>query len=75
MEEYGNFVEMNEDGHAIVKNDCIAQFKGHTDSIFMVACRPVAPFDTYASGDGADKAYVWQVRPKPEVEEKEGEAE
>jgi hypothetical protein len=32
-----------------------------------VAVRPIAPFDTFASGDGNDKAYVWKLQPKMKV--------
>ena len=73
MGDYAEFVEMNEFGEVIMKNDCIAQFKGHKDSVYCVTCRPVEPYDVYASGDGADKAIVWQVRPKQQTEQQEEE--
>lgn len=43
--------------------------------------RPVAPYDTFVSGDSSDKAYIWKIQAKTEeiveqkVEEKKAEIE
>ena len=39
----------------------MAQFNEHRDSVYCVDGLPVAPFNVFVSGDGADKAYVWRV--------------
>ena len=43
------------------RNDSLAQFNEHHDSVYCVDSLPVAPFDLMVSGDGADKAYVWRL--------------
>ena len=43
------------------RNDSVAQFNDHRDSVYCVDGLPVAPFNVFVSGDGADKAYVWRV--------------
>ena len=50
------------------RNDSIAQFNDHRDSIYCVDTLPVAPFDLFVSGDGDDKAYVWRLVPNEEDE-------
>jgi len=62
-------------------NDSVAQFTGHADPVFNVNVRPVAPYDTFVSGDSSDKAYIWKIQAKTEeiveqkVEEKKAEIE
>ena len=53
------------------RNDSVAQFNDHKDSVYCVDTIPVAPFNFIVSGDGADKAYVWHLTPKEEPEEQE----
>lgn len=43
------------------RNDSVAQFNDHKDSIYCIDSLPVAPFNILVSGDGADKAYVWRL--------------
>ena len=43
------------------RNDQVCQFDEHKDSVYCVDTLPVAPFNIIASGDGADKAYVWKI--------------
>ena len=45
------------------RNDSVAQFNDHRDSVYCVDTIPVAPFNFLVSGDGADKAYVWHLTP------------
>ena len=53
--------EMGEHAEIDLTNDSVAQFNGHADAIFNVNVRPVAPFDTFSSGDSSDKAYIWKI--------------
>ena len=59
------------------RNDSVAQFNDHRDSIYCVDSLPAAPFNVFVSGDGADKAYVWRLTKSasPMEEEKEAAAE
>jgi hypothetical protein len=47
-------------------NDSVVQFRAHKDAIFNVNVRPKAPYDIFASGDSADKAYIWKIQTKAE---------
>ena len=51
------------------RNDSVAQFDDHKDSVYCVDSLPVAPFNVFASGDGADKAYVWRLVEKAVADE------
>ena len=55
--------EEYEDGQVISltaeRNDSVAQFNDHHDSVYAVDSLPIAPFNLIASGDGDDKAYIW----------------
>jgi len=67
-----------EDGHVLQltaeRNDSIAQFNDHHDSVYCIDTLPVAPFNLFASGDGADKAYIWRLVPNEQQEQTEGSA-
>ena len=56
---------MYEDGQVIQltaeRNDSVAQFDDHRDSVYAVDSLPVAPFNLIASGDGDDKAFIWRI--------------
>ena len=57
-----------------VENDSICQLQQvHMDHVYCVAQLPLQPFNTFVSGDGDDKCYVWTIRPKQQVEETKGE--
>ena len=67
-EEYGEEGQdqvggLGEGEHAEIDltNDSVAQFTGHADPVFNVNVRPVAPYDTFVSGDSSDKAYIWKI--------------
>ena len=45
------------------RNDSIAQFNDHKDSVYCIDTLPVAPYNLFASGDGNDKAYIWRLVP------------
>lgn len=48
------------------QNDSVAQFNDHHDSVYCVDSRPSEDGATLlVSGDGADKAYVWKIKPAP----------
>ena len=51
----------------------MAQFNEHRDSVYCVDGLPVAPFNVFVSGDGADKAYVWRVTKQAAAEAQEEE--
>lgn len=50
------------------RSDQVAAFNDHHDSVYCVDSLPVAPFNILASGDGADKAYVWRIKKQAEAE-------
>ena len=60
-----------------IKNDSVCQLSlCHQDHVYCVSNVPKAPFNTFVSGDGNDKCFVWQVRPRQVTEEsKESGAE
>ena len=64
--EFGEGEEF-EDGQVLQltaeRNDSIAQFNDHRDSIYCVDSLPVAPYNLFVSGDGDDKAFVWRLVP------------
>ena len=59
--------EEYEDGQVLQltaeRNDSIAQFNDHHDSVYCIDTLPMAPYNLFASGDGADKAYIWRLVP------------
>ena len=47
-----------------LQNDSLCQLSlVHQDHVYSVSKVPRAPFNTFVSGDGADKCFVWAVRP------------
>lgn len=49
------------------QNDSIAQFNEHHDSVYCVDSRLFSDGSRlFASGDGADKAYVWKINAAPQ---------
>ena len=51
----------------VKENDSVCQFDlVHQDHVYCVTQLPSAPFNTFLSGDGNDKCYMWTIRPKPE---------
>jgi len=59
-----------EDGDIIsepfdIENDAVCCLSlVHQDHVYCVAALPQKPFNTFVSGDGNDKCYVWTIRPK-----------
>ena len=78
--EFGEGEEY-EDGQVLQltaeRNDSVAQFDEHHDSIYCVDTLPVAPFNLIATGDGADKAFVWRLskRTPEEIEAASAQAQ
>ena len=68
-----DFAEGDEyaDGHVLQltaeRNDQVAQFDDHKDAVYCIDSLPVAPFNVFASGDGADKAYIWRLVEKTDT--------
>mmetsp|Transcript_12909 Transcript_12909/g.20002 ORF Transcript_12909/g.20002 Transcript_12909/m.20002 type:complete len:186 (+) Transcript_12909:143-700(+) len=69
--------DMYDEGQILMENlylynDSQCQFtEEHCNHVYCVANLPQAPFNTFISGDGDDKCFVWTVRPK--VPKPEGE--
>jgi WD40 repeat protein len=56
----GEILETN----AIIQNDSQCQLElVHQDHVYCVTNVPVAPFNTFISGDGDDKCFVWSIVP------------
>ena len=72
MFDDGEFIAEKE-----VQKDYVCQLAlVHEDHVYSLAQLPQAPFNTFLSGDGKDKCYVWAIKPKKEAkveEEKESE--
>ena len=50
-------------------NDSVCQFQlAHQDHVYCIAQVPHGGYNTFISGDGDDKCYVWDVRPKQMVD-------
>ena len=48
-----------------VPNDSTCQLNlVHQDHVYCITAIPVEPYNSFLSGDGNDKVYQWQVRPK-----------
>ena len=56
----GDVLEEN----AFIENDSVCQLSlVHQDHVYCVTQVPRAPFNTFVSGDGNDKCYIWSIRP------------
>jgi ribosome assembly protein SQT1 len=68
--EFGEDDQQYMDGHileenAVIQNDSQCQLElVHQDHIYTVANVPTAPYNTFISGDGDDKCYVWNIVPE-----------
>lgn len=66
MFEEGQVLEEKE-----ILNDAVCQLSlVHQDHVYCVSAVPKAPFNTFLSGDGGDKCYMWTVKPRKDEEEK-----
>lgn len=72
---------MFDDGEIIaekeIQKDFVCQLAlVHQDHVYSLAQLPQAPFNTFISGDGKDKCFMWAIKPKKvqkEEEEKESQ--
>ena len=64
--EFGEGEEY-EDGQVLQltaeRNDSVAQFDDHHDSVYCIDSIATPSQTIFVSGDGADKAYVWRIVP------------
>ena len=48
-----------------IQNDEVCQLSlVHTDHVYCVTQLPLPPFNTFLSGDGNNKCYLWTIKPK-----------
>ena len=60
MFDDGDFVAETE-----VQKDFVCQLSlVHEDHVYSLVQLPQAPFNTFISGDGKDKCFVWAIKPK-----------
>ena len=45
----------------VQQDDSLCKFTNHGDSVYCVDIYPIKPHNIFVSGDGKDKAYVWQI--------------
>lgn len=67
------------EGEIIAENELIQDDSAcqlalvHQDHVYCVTQVPKAPFNTFISGDGNDKCYIWSIKPRAKEEIKSGE--
>lgn len=58
-------------GDLQLENDSVCQLSlVHQDHVYCVAQLPQVPFNTFISGDGNDKCFVWAIKPRAGDEQK-----
>ena len=52
-----------------IQSDYVCQLSlVHQDHIYCVTPLPHQPFNTFLSGDGNDKCYIWSIKPRAKEE-------